>query len=34
MIQDDYRTLIAKAVQSVRKKDVVNSVNHVQKLLN
>ena len=33
VIQDSHEALIAKAVKSVRKQDVVNSVNHVLKLL-
>ena len=33
VLQADHRGLIARAVQSVRKQDVVNCVKHVEKLL-
>ena len=33
LIQDSQRALVAQAVECVRKKDIVNCVNHVQKLL-
>ena len=33
VIQDSHEALITMAVKSVRKGDIVNSVNHVQKLL-
>ena len=32
-IQDDHKALVQKAVNSVRKKDIVNCIEHVQKLL-
>ena len=33
VIQDDHRALVEKAVKSVRKKDIVNCVDHVLKLI-
>ena len=32
-LQDDHETLVRRAVQAVKKKDVIACVNHVSKLL-
>ena len=33
LIQDSHEALVAKAVKTLRKQDIVNSINHVNKLL-
>ena len=33
LIQDDHRSLVAKAIKCIRKQDIRNSIEHVEKLL-
>ena len=33
LIQDDHQSLVAKAIKSIRKQDIRNSIDHVDKLL-